>query len=181
MFEFTFPPLTSEILTGVLVIFILRVIGMAFSTIRILVMMRGKKLATAVTGFVEVFVYVLAIGGVVNNLSNIWNVLAYSVGFVVGTLVGIWIDDKTATGFVNVRIISRFKPQIIVNTIHEAGYGATVGWGHGKGGTVGMILVIVRRKEVDIIQKLVDQADPDAFITVEDTRSVKRGYMHIKR
>ncbi len=82
MFEFTFPPLTSEILTGVLVIFVLRVIGMAFSTIRVLVMMRGKKLATAVTGFVEVFVYILAIGGVVNNLSNIWNVLAYSLGFV---------------------------------------------------------------------------------------------------
>ncbi len=181
MFEFTFPPLTGEIMTGVLIIFILRVIGMAFSTIRVLVMMRGKKLATAVTGFVEVFVYILAIGGVVNNLSNIWNVLAYSLGFVAGTLVGMWIDDKTATGFVNVRVISRFKPQNIVNKIHEAGFGATVGWGHGRGGTVGMILVIVRRKEVAIVEKLIEEVDPDAFVTVEDARSVRRGHMYIKR
>lgn len=179
MIDLNFPPLTTEILVGAGLIFVLRVIGMAFSTIRVLVMMRGKRLATAVTGFIEVLVYVIAIGEVVNNLSNVWNVLSYSLGFVAGTLVGMWIDDKTATGFVNVRIISRYKAQNLVEHIHEAGYGATVGWGHGRGGTVGMILAIVRRKEADALCQLAERVDPAAFITVEDARSVRRGYMHI--
>ncbi len=179
MFDFTIPPLSSALISSVTMIFILRVVGMTFSTIRVLVMMRGKRLATAVTGFIEVFVYVIAIGVVVNDLSNIWNVMAYCLGFVAGTLVGMWVDDRTATGHVNVRIISRFKAQLIVEKIHEAGYGATVGWGHGRGGTVGMILAIVTRKDVDTIYKLAEDVDRDAFITVEDARAVRRGYMRL--
>lgn len=181
MFGLEIPSLTPEVLVGAMTIFLLRVVGMAFSTVRVLMMMRGKRVATAVTGFIEVLVFVLALGSVVSNLSNIWNVLAYSFGFVAGTLVGMYIDDKTATGYVNVRIISRYKAQNIVDSVHDAGYGATVGWGHGRGGTVGMILAIVRRKEVDEVSQLVENVDPTAFITVEDARSVRRGYMHIGR
>jgi uncharacterized protein YebE (UPF0316 family) len=173
------PPLTTDVLVGALLIFVIRIIGMTASTVRVLLMMRGKKLLTAVAGFIEVMLYVIAIGYVVNDLNNIWNVLAYSLGFVGGTLVGMWIDDYTATGYVNVRIISRYMPQKIVDEIHEHGYGATVGWGHGKGGTVGMILAIVRRKEVSAVIAIAEAVDPDVFITVEDARSVKRGYLRI--
>lgn len=181
MFDFTVPPLTSAVVSAALFIFILRVIGMSVSTVRMLLMLRGKRLATAVTGFIEVFVYVIAIGQVVNNLSNLWNILAYCFGFVAGTLVGMWVDDRTATGYVNVRIISRYKAQQVVDRIHEAGFGATVGWGHGRGGTVGMILAIVRRKEVEELYKLAEAVDAEAFITVEDARAVRRGYMHMTR
>jgi len=175
------PPLSFEVLAAAGFIFVVRVVGMSFSTVRMLLMMRGEKLGTAVTGFIEVLLYVIAIGGVVNNLSNIWNILGYSFGFVAGTLVGMWIDEKTATGFVDVRIISRYKAQIILEELHEGGYGATVSWGQGRKGAVGMIWAIVRRKEGPIIQKIAEHADPDAFITIEDTRTVKRGYMNIDR
>lgn len=177
--EFEFPPLTGEVLSGALLIFVIRVIGMTASTVRVLFMMRGKKVITAVIGFIEVTLYIVAIGGVVNNLTNIWNVLAYSLGFVAGTYVGMLIDEYTATGYVNVRIISRYNAPRIVEQIHAEGFGATVGWGHGRGGTVGMILAIVRRKEVTAVVNIAESIDPDVFITVEDTRSVRRGYMHI--
>lgn len=176
---FEFPPLTGEVLSSALLIFVIRVIGMTASTVRVLFMMRGQKVITAVIGFIEVTLYIVAIGGVVNNLSNIWNVLAYSLGFVGGTYVGMRIDEYTATGYVNVRIISRYNAPRIVEQVHAQGYGATVGWGHGRGGTVGMILAIVRRKEVTAVVNIAESIDPDVFITVEDTRSVRRGYMHI--
>jgi uncharacterized protein YebE (UPF0316 family) len=179
MIEIEFPPLTPSILTAAGFIFVIRVIGMAFSTVRMLLMMRGKKFGTAVTGFIEVLLYVFAIGGVVNNLSNIWNILGYSLGFVAGTLVGMWLDDRTATGFVDIRIISRYKAQSILEELHEGGYGATVAWGQGRQGAVGMIWAIVRRKEVTIVQTIAETADPDVFITIEDTRTVRRGYLHI--
>ena len=172
-------PLSLDVLAAAGFIFVVRVAGMSFSTVRMLLMMRGKKLGTAVTGFVEVLLYVIAIGGVVNNLSNIWNILGYSLGFVAGTLVGMWIDEKTATGFVDVRIISRYKAQFILEKLHEGGYGATVAWGQGRQGAVGMIWAIVRRREVSAVQGIAENADPDIFITIEDTRAVKRGYMNI--
>jgi uncharacterized protein YebE (UPF0316 family) len=179
MLGIEFSPLTGDVLFGALLIFIIRIIGMTASTVRVLFMMRGKRLLTAFAGFFEVLLYVIAIGYVVNDLSNIWNILAYCLGFVGGTLVGMWIDDYTATGFVNVRIISRYKAQAIVEQIHENGYGATVGWGHGRGGTVGMILAIVLRKEAPAVINIAEKIDPDVFITVEDARSVRRGYWRI--
>jgi uncharacterized protein YebE (UPF0316 family) len=164
---------------GAVLIFALRVFGIAVSTLRVLAMMRGKKVAAFVAGFFEVLTYVIAIAEVVNNLDNVWNILGYCLGFSVGTVAGMMLDDRTASGFANVRIISRYKAQNIIEEIHQAGYGATVGWGHGRGGTVGMIVAVIHRKEVDRVCQIAETVDPNAFITIEDTRSVRRGYMHV--
>ncbi len=179
MFSFEFPPLTNDVIIGATLIFFLRVFGIAVSTLRVLIMMRGKKAAAFVAGFFEVLTYVIAIGEVVNNLDNIWNVLGYCLGFSVGTVAGMYLDERTASGFANVRIISRYKAQSIVDEIHKSGFGATVGWGHGRGGTVGMIVAVVRRKEVDKICTIAENVDPNAFITIEDTRTVRRGYLQM--
>lgn len=179
MFATELPPLTNDVLMGALLIFFLRVFGIAVSTLRVLIMMRGKKLAAFVAGFFEVLTYVIAIGQVVNNLDNIWNILGYCLGFSVGTVAGMMLDERTASGFANVRIISRYKAQNIVDEIHKAGFGATVGWGHGRGGTVGMIVAVVLRKEVDKICAIAEAVDSNAFITIEDTRTVRRGYIQM--
>ena len=96
MFSFDFPALTTDVLIGALLIFVLRVFGIAISTVRVLVMMRGKKAAAFVAGFFEVLAYVIAIAEVVNNLDNVWNVLGYCLGFSVGTVVGMFLDERTA-------------------------------------------------------------------------------------
>lgn len=181
MLSFDIPHLTSDILLGALFIFGLRVVGIAISTLRVLAMMRGKKAAAFVAGFFEVLTYVIAIAEVVNNLDNIWNVLGYCFGFSVGTVAGMILDDKTSSGFANVRIISRYKTQSIVDEIHQAGFGATAGWGHGRGGTVGMILVVVQRKEIERVCRIAETIDPAAFITIEDARFVRRGYVQLNR
>ena len=131
------------------------------------VIVRGKKVAAFVTGFFEVLTYVIAIGEVVNNLDNLWNVLGYCLGFCVGTVVGMLLDERTASGFANVRIISRYKAQNIVEEIRKAGYGATVGWGHGRGGTVGMIVavtVLMTMRVVMIVLVFMGAALPDRCI-----------------
>ena len=179
MFSFDLPPLTSDVLMGAILIFFLRVIGVAISTIRVLVMMRGKKVAAFVAGFFEVLTYVIAIGEVVNNLDNVWNVLGYCLGFSVGTVAGMLLDERTASGFANVRIISRYKAQSIIDEIHKAGHGTTVGWSQGRGGTVGMSVAVVRRKEVDMICTIAESIDSNAFITIEDTRAIRRGHIQL--
>lgn len=173
------PPLTWNILGAATWIFFLRVVGVSLSTVRVLVMMRGKKLASVVMGFFEVLVYVIAIGQVVNNLSNIWNILGYCLGFSAGTLIGMWLDDRTARGFSTVRVISRTNGQRIAEVIRNAGYGATVEWGFGREGSVGMVLAIVRRQEVETVCQLAEQVDAKAFVSIDETRVVRRGYMHL--
>lgn len=177
--QFEVPALTFPILQAALFIFVLRVIGVALSTVRVLVMMRGQKLLSMIMGFFEVFVYVIAIGQVVSNLSNVWNILGYCLGFSAGTLIGMWMDERFILGFANVRIVSRYKAQRLGDRIREEGYGATIAWGSGQRGSVGIVTATVRRQEVATVCRLAEDVDPDAFVTVEEARAVRRGYMHI--
>jgi uncharacterized protein YebE (UPF0316 family) len=179
--EFEIPFLSGEVITAVLIILLLRVIGVTLATFRVLIMMRGQKLLSAFIGFFEVLVYVLAIGEVVNNLSNVWNLLGYCLGFALGTLIGMSLEERLALGYATIRIVSRFNGQRIAEVIREEGHGATVEWGQGKEGTVGMVYITVRRKHVDAILKLADSQDPEAFVTIGETRSIRRGYMRIAR
>jgi len=181
MFTFEIPPLTNEVLWGVFLVFVLRVIGVTLATVRVLIMTRGKKLLAASIGFFEVLVYALAIGYVVNNLANVWNLLGYSLGFAVGTLVGMWLEERMALGYASVRIVSKYRGHALADAIRDAGYGATVEWGEGRNGAVGLVVATVRRKEVDSVCALADQIDPSAFVTVEETRTIRRGYMRIAR
>lgn len=179
--EFEIPVLTLPVVQAALFIFVLRVIGVALSTVRVLVMMRGQKLLSMVMGFFEVLVYVIAIGQVVNNLENVWNILGYCLGFSAGTLIGMWLDERFVRGFASVRIVSRYNAQRLGDSIREAGYGATVAWGSGQRGSVGIVTATVLRQEVPAVCRVADEVDPEAFVTVEEARAVRRGYMHMQR
>lgn len=87
-------------------IFALRVVGVALGTVRVLLTNRGLELWSAVLGFAEVLVYVVAIGAVVRDLTDWPALLAYCSGFSVGTIVGIRIERRLAVGYVNVRAVS---------------------------------------------------------------------------
>jgi uncharacterized protein YebE (UPF0316 family) len=147
----------------------------------VLIMMRGRKVLAAAMGFFEVLVYALAIGAVVNNLSNVWNLLGYCLGFAVGTLVGMGIEERMAIGFATVRIVSRYKGQVLADAVRGAGHGATIEWGQGRGGTVGLVYATVQRRDVGALVDLAEAIDPEAFVTVEEARSIRRGYMRIAR
>jgi uncharacterized protein YebE (UPF0316 family) len=170
-----------ETVFNVLFIFVLRVLGISLSTVRVLLMTRGMKLVAALLGFFEVLVYVVAIGKVVQDLNNIPNLLSYCLGFSAGVLLGMWIEQRIAVGFATVRVISSKNGHQVAQAIHEAGYGATEDWARGRDGLVEIITTVVRRREVEEVCAIIRETAPGAFITIEETRRVERGYMRAAR
>ncbi len=65
---------------NVLLIFLLRVTDVSLGTVRTMMIMRGMRKWAALTGFVEVTIWVVAVGRVIANLDSIWNVVGYSRG-----------------------------------------------------------------------------------------------------
>jgi len=53
-------------------------------TLRIIFVSRGFSKLAPIVGFFEVLIWLLAIGQVMNNLTNIYNYLAYALGFALG-------------------------------------------------------------------------------------------------
>ena len=159
-----------------LIIFLLRVVNMATDTLRLLMIPRGRKAFTWVLGFVQSVIFVIVLNSVVGDLTNILSIVAYAGGFATGNVIGMWIEERMAVGFIHLRVISVSNGYIIAEKLRDEGYAVTEVTGWGKDGRVSMLEVGIRRKQLDAISKLISEHDKDAFITTEDLRSVRRGF-----
>jgi uncharacterized protein YebE (UPF0316 family) len=157
-------------------IFALRVADMTLDTLRVLFVMRGKKQVSWVLGFFQSAIFVLAIGRVLSQVNNPLNVIGYAAGFATGNVVGMIIEERIAIGHILVTIISPRRGSAIVTHLRQNGYAVTELSGRGKDGMVSIIHCSVLRKQVDPVQKLVNEIDPEAFITIEDVRPLKHGF-----
>jgi uncharacterized protein YebE (UPF0316 family) len=157
-------------------IFLLRVGDMTLDTLRVLVVMRGRKGTAWVLGFFQALIFVLAIGWVLSDLDNPLNVLGYAAGFATGNVVGMLIEEKLAIGHVQVSIVSPRLGNAIAERLREAGYAITEIPARGKDGAVTLLSASVLRKHVDQVHKMINQIDSSAFVTAEDVRPVRRGF-----
>lgn len=157
-------------------IFALRVVDMAFDTLRVLFVVRGRKALAWILGFLQSLVFIIAIGQVLTGQLKPLSVLGYAAGFATGNVVGMLIEERLAIGHILLTIISSTRGAAIADSLRGAGYGVTEIAGRGKDGTVTVLHVSVQRKRVDAVETVVLESDPAAFITAEDVRPRWRGF-----
>jgi uncharacterized protein YebE (UPF0316 family) len=165
-----------ELLLAAVYIFCLRLIDVSAMTLRILMVMRGRKSLAWVFGFFQAFVYIIAIQAVLSNLGNWLNILAYAAGFATGTVVGMRLEEWWAVGYGHIRVISSRHGAALATALRDAGYGVTEVPGRGRDGAVDLLGCSVPRRKVGRVRSLVESIDPDAFISVEDVRPLSRGF-----
>jgi uncharacterized protein YebE (UPF0316 family) len=168
--------LTVDVWLSAGLIFALRVLDMTLDTLRVLVVMRGKKGIAWVLGFLQALIFVLAISSVLSGLDNPLNILGYAAGFATGNVVGILIEGRLAIGHVHLSIVSPRWGNAITDKLRSEGYAVTEVPARGRDGTVSLLSCSVLRKHVNAIHKVVNEIDPAAFITAEDVRPVRRGF-----
>ncbi|MCK4725039.1 MAG: DUF2179 domain-containing protein [Anaerolineales bacterium] len=168
--------ITSQALLGAGLIFLLRVGDMTLDTLRVLFVMRGRKAAAWFLGFFQAVIFILAIGSVLSNLDNFLNIIGYAAGFATGNVVGMYIEGKLAVGHIQVSIVSPYMGAAIAESLRKEGFAVTDIPARGKDGAVSLLSCSVRRRRLGNVHKLVNEIDPDAFITAEDVRPVRRGF-----
>jgi uncharacterized protein YebE (UPF0316 family) len=170
-----------QMLVVALAIFVVRVLNNALATMRLILITRGRRISSSVLAFIESLMFVLVIGTVVSNLGDIPNLVAYAGGFAVGGYIGMWLEDRLALGYVLLMAVSRTKGQAVVKAIREAGFGATEIAGRGVEGEVLIVESIMERHQLETCINIIQQIDPDTFITTQTLRSSRRGYMPVVR
>lgn len=168
--------LSSNVWVGALLIFAMRVANMSLDTIRVMMVVRGRKGWAWVLGFIQTVILIYVLSTVIQQVDNLLNIVAYAGGFATGNVVGMWIEDKLAMGYTHLRIISTKTGLAIADRLRKEGYAVTEISGRGRGGTVTLLYVSTRRKNKDKVSEIVEKVDADAFITAEDVRPVRRGY-----
>ncbi|MBI2081264.1 MAG: DUF2179 domain-containing protein [candidate division NC10 bacterium] len=167
--------MTAEGILGGLLIFGFRVTDVSMDMVRLLLTVRGRKFVAGMIGFFEVLIFLTAISRVVTAMDNYWNVLGYCLGFATGTVVGAMIEETLAIGYSLVRVVSSHQGAAIAQALRAEGFGATKVAGEGQEGEVGIVLSVVRRRDVPTAMRLIEALDPEAFVGVEDERTVYRG------
>ena len=70
-------------------------------------------------------IWLLAIGQVMNNITNVASYIAYGAGFATGTFVGMAIEEKLSLGTVIVRVITNHEAKDLVEYLRANNYGVT--------------------------------------------------------
>lgn len=156
-----------------ILIFFARLTDVSLSTLRIVLVTMGKRNIAPLIGFVEAFIWLIAIGQIMQNLTNIMSYLAYAGGFAMGTFLGMWIEQRIALGIVMVRIITGKTADNLISKLKETDYRFTHLQAEGKYGDVGVVFSIVKRKELPKFLHLINTHNPNAFYTIENIRHVQ--------
>jgi len=159
-----------------LFIFTCRVVDVSLGTIRLLLLVRGKRVQAALVGFFEVLVFIHALGRVVGHIDNPVKLLAYASGFASGCILGSLLEEKITTGYQTVHVVlPQVKADTLTCRLREAGFGVTVVPAAGREGIHSMVMMTLERKALPAALSLIGSESPDAFITVLDTRQRRGG------
>lgn len=149
-----------------------RICDVTMGTLRLMYVAKGMKGLATILAFIEVSIWLFALGQVLQNLTNYMNCIAYITGYTVGTYVGICIEEKLSFGTMMLRIITKRDADELIAFFKSAGYGLTRVKAEGAYGSVDVIFTIVRRNNVNKIIEIIKKFNPNAFYTVEEVKFV---------
>lgn len=169
--------LTLDVILFALMLFALRVLNYAISTIRLVFIGRGWRLPAAIIAFFEALIFAVVIAKVVGDLSNLTYLLAYCLGASVGSYVGMWLEARFVVSYSTVTIIASEKGHEIAEALRQNNYGATLSKGEGREGEVDIVRSTTVNRDVPSLVRVVHEVNPDAFIDIEAARTLYRGWI----
>ena len=157
------------IFLSALLIFTLRIIDVSLATLRLLMVMRGRKALAWIFGFFQAFVFIIAIRAILSDFGNWQNLIGYAAGFATGNVVGMLVEERLA-------IISSRRGNQVAEHLRSAGFAVTEIPARGKDGTVTLLNCSVRRRRAVQIRRLVEEIDADAMVTAENIRAIRKWF-----
>lgn len=163
-----------------LIIFFAKIVEVSISTIRLVYINKGERVIGAILGFVEIMIWLLVVSSVLNNITeDPFKILAYAAGFSLGNFMGVTIESKIAVGLSSIQVVVNEEAgEILAEILRDESYGVTIIDGRGRDDSKKTLLFIqLKRKKIPEAVKIIKQSAPDAYITVNDIKSMVGGYI----
>ncbi|WP_456275043.1 DUF2179 domain-containing protein [Bacillus sp. AK031] len=160
----------------VAIILIINIVYVSFFTIRMILTLKGYRYVAAFVSMFEVVIYVVGLGLVLDNLNEIQNLVAYAVGYGLGVIVGMKIEEKLALGYITVNVITADYDKALPDQLRAKGYGVTNWAAHGlEGDRMAMQILTPRKNEMKLYQTI-KELDPKAFIIAYEPKAIHGGF-----
>lgn len=155
-----------------LLIFFARVMDVSIGTIRVILVMQGKKGLAPVLGFFESLIWLLAIGQIFQHIDNPISYISYALGYASGTYIGIILEEKMAIGKVVVRVITGLPANDLIDYLERKNYRYSNIDATGNDGKVNIVFTVVKRSVLKELIPKIQEYNPKAFFTIEGVKKV---------
>lgn len=160
----------------VLIIFAINIVYVTFFTVRMILTLKGYRYIAAGVSVVEIIIYVIGLGLVLDNLNEIQNVIAYAVGYGCGVIIGTKIEEKMALGYITVNVITADVDKTLPRILREKGYGVTDWSASGLEGGRSALQILTPRKYELRLYATIKEIDPKAFIISYEPKAIHGGF-----
>jgi uncharacterized protein YebE (UPF0316 family) len=160
----------------VAIILLINIVYVSFFTMRMILTLKGQRYLAASLSMIEVVVYVLGLDLVLNNLNEIQNLIAYALGYGIGVIVGMKIEEKLAIGYITVNVITKEYDKDLPRVLREKGYGVTNWAANGLEGDRMALQILTPRKFELKLYATIKELDPKAFIIVYEPKAIHGGF-----
>ncbi len=170
----------AEIIT-LAFIFFARICDVSIGTVRIVLISRGYRSIAPIFGFFEVMIWLMAISRALASLDSPYSYVIYAAGFASGNYVGMLLEEALPFGHKSLRVITTKEISALPLALRSEGFGVTVTDGMGLRGPVTILYSIVPKKSVKKFIEIVTILEPHAFITIEEVRAYRSGFMSARK
>ncbi len=149
----------------------MRVADQTLGTLRIVMLVRGRRSLAGALGFVESLIWLLAAAQVLSSLDSPLKMVAYAGGFAAGTMLGGTVERWLALGDSLLQIIAPVESEAAAPALRDAGFGATVVNAEGQDGPVRVTFTVVPRRRSREALNIVKTVNPHAYVTYEQIQT----------
>ncbi|MBX0314725.1 DUF2179 domain-containing protein [Planococcus glaciei] len=160
-----------------MLIILINVAYMTLFTLRMILVIKGYQKVAAFLSMAEVFIYLMGLTIVLDNLDNPFNVAAYCVGWGLGVYLGGIIENRLALGYIVFDIIVDALELELPLLIRDKGYGVTSWQAEGRDGARLCMKVLAKRKNEKKLRDFVTQLSPKAFIISYEPNRYNGGFL----
>jgi len=168
--------LLENALVMVAIILIINIVYVTLFTVRMILTLKGLRYVAAFVSMIEVIIYVVGLGLVLDNLNEIQNLIAYAIGYGIGVVAGSLIEEKLALGYITVHVVSTNPDLAFTRKIREKGYGVTSWSSYGMDGDRLSMEILTPRKYELRLYELIQEIDPKAFIISYEPKRIHGGF-----
>lgn len=160
----------------VLTIIAVNVAYVSCFTLRLILLIKGRRRAAALLAMIEVFIYLIGLNLVLQNVSDPFNMAAYCLGFGIGVYTGSRIEEMLALGYLVVQVIVDALDPALPVRLRGAGYGVTAWTAEGRDGQRLVMQVLVKRSNERRLMDTLAKLAPKAFVLSHEPKSFRGGF-----
>lgn len=162
-------------------IFFCRILDVSLSTLRTIIVVKGKPLLSSIIGFCEVLIWFLIVReALLFDMagSELIVAVSYAGGFASGTFIGGMIARKFIDSNVTVEVVTSSKDDNIIQEIRAAGFAITILDVNSSvfGRKKYMIFAEIKNSQLKEFKDLIYSLDKKAFIMAQETKYVYNGF-----